>query len=85
MSTFEEPTEPSDPSRCPRCGHWIPNDREAGAYSGAMSRHFAATGPDRDRDGEICRPCGAEEAFLQFKGVDLSKEVWPITPRERNR
>ena len=84
-STFAEPPEASDPTRCPRCGHWIPNNREPGAHPGAMSRHFGARGPERYRGAEICSPCGTEEAFLQFSGADLSQEIWPITVNDGSR
>ena len=84
-STFAEPPEASDPTRCPRCGHWIPNNREPGAHPGAMSRHFGARGPERYRGAEICSPCGTEEAFLQCSGADLSEENWAIIVKEGSR
>ena len=80
MNTNSDETSdmPPDPQRCPRCGHWIPNDRAPGSHPGALSRHFGATGPERYMGAEICSPCGQEEAFLDFTGTDLSQETWPI-------
>ncbi len=63
---------------CLRCEHWIPDDREPGAYGGAISRHYGSTGPGRYRGAEICSACGREAAFLAMSGVDLSLEQWPI-------
>lgn len=48
----------------------IPNDKQPGAYMGAISR--------RDNKTEVCSACGTEEAMLQFGGGDLSAEVWPL-------
>lgn len=55
---------------CPRCLHQIPNDKQPGAYMGAISR--------RDNTTEVCSACGTEEAMIQFGGGDLSTEVWPL-------
>ena len=87
MSEFREKEfeERSEPKRCPRCQHWIPNDREPGAHPGAISRHFGARGPERYIGAEICSPCSQEEAFLQFSGADLLQEVWPIQVRGGTR
>lgn len=74
-----------EPQRCPRCGHWIPDNKQPGAFPGALSRHYGSTGAARYRGPEVCSPCGAEEAMLAFKGVDLSQEVWPIQVREGTR
>lgn len=48
-------------NQCPRCGHFIPNDLQPGAYMGALSRWDNAT--------EVCSPCGQVEAMLQW-GTD---------------
>lgn len=45
--------------QCPRCGHYIPNDKEPGAYPGALSR--------TDNKTEICSACGLEEAMQEFQ------------------
>lgn len=51
-------TEPT--GDCPRCGGFIPNNLEPGAYPGAISR--------LDNETEICSSCGVDEAILQFAG-----------------
>ena len=40
---------------CPTCGGYIPNNREPGAYPGALSR--------KDNRTEICSACGTAEAM----------------------
>lgn len=45
-------------NECPRCGGFIPNDFEPGAYPGAMSRV--------DNITEICSECGVSEALEHF-------------------
>lgn len=47
---------------CPRCGGFIPNDDQPGAYPGALSR--------TDNQTEVCSSCGQREAMEQFGGVD---------------
>lgn len=47
-----------DAPLCPRCGHYIPNDENPGAYSGAISRV--------DNRTQVCSPCGTREALFQF-------------------
>lgn len=44
--------------KCPRCGGWIPNNLQPGAYPGALSRW--------DNETEVCSDCGTQEAMLQF-------------------
>lgn len=43
---------------CPTCGGYIPNNREPGAYPGALSRKDNAT--------EICSACGVAEALAGY-------------------
>lgn len=87
MSEFQEEglEETEEPKKCPRCEHWIPNDREPGAYMGAISRRYGARGPERYKGAEICSRCGLEEAFLQQTGTDLLQEVWPIQVKDGTR
>lgn len=49
--------------QCPRCGGFIPNSAEPGAYSGALSR--------LDNETEICSGCGQAEALAY-----LPREAW---------
>ena len=44
---------------CPRCGNYIPNDLQPGAYPGALSRTNNIT--------EICSACGLDEAMAGMK------------------
>lgn len=54
---------------CPRCGGYIPNDSQPGAYPGAMSR--------LDNRTEICSACGTTEAMEDFLGAGIMpKELW---------
>lgn len=46
---------------CPRCGSFIPNDEQPGAYPGALSR--------TDNFTEVCSACGSREAMEQFAGL----------------
>jgi len=48
---------------CPRCGGYIPNNADPGAYPGALSRFEDET--------EICSPCGTAEVFAY-----LPREDW---------
>jgi len=41
--------------KCPRCDGFIPNDKHAGEYMGAISR--------LDNETEICSKCGEVEAL----------------------
>ena len=66
----------AEPRTCPRCGHFIPNDQEPGAYPGAWSP---------GRRVEICSPCGPEEALVGYRGADLSQESWPVEVDPRSR
>ena len=50
---------PSKYLDCPRCSGLIPDDLNAGAYPGALSRWDNAT--------EICSQCGFDEAMLDWK------------------
>ena len=43
---------------CPTCNGFIPNNKEPGAYSGAISR--------RDNKTEICSDCGVIEALEEM-------------------
>lgn len=65
--------------RCPRCGHFIPNDFQPGEYMGAMSRYLV----DDCRIIEICSPCGEDEAMMQFmeQGRVIPPSEWPLTER----
>jgi hypothetical protein len=54
---------------CPRCGDFIPNNFQPGAYPGALSRTDNAT--------EICSECGTIEALEQhFSGQPAPRETW---------
>jgi hypothetical protein len=57
---------------CPRCGGFIPNNHEPGAYRGALSRV--------DNKTEVCSDCGTEEAY-EPKGLDGltrdGRKGWP--------
>ena len=53
---------------CPRCGHYIPNDENPGAYPGAMSR--------TDNKTEVCSPCGQAEALEDFLAEVTPQEEW---------
>lgn len=44
--------------QCPRCGGFIPNDFQPGAYPGAISR--------LDNKTEICSSCGTDEAIEDY-------------------
>lgn len=46
--------------RCPRCGGYIPSNRQPGAHPGAISRWDNAT--------ELCSRCGTDEAVIQTFG-----------------
>lgn len=60
---------------CPRCGHFIPNDEQPGAYPGAMSR--------LDNRTEICSPCGTAEAMEEFiNGKPMPMSEWIVTFRD---
>lgn len=48
---------------CPRCGGFIPNSNNVGAYPGALSRYDNAT--------EVCSACGQAEALAH-----LPREAW---------
>jgi hypothetical protein len=41
--------------KCPRCDGFIPNDKDAGKYAGALSR--------LDNRTEVCSKCGEIEAL----------------------
>lgn len=43
---------------CPRCGGFIPNNNNPGAYPGALSR--------LDNKTEICSECGEQEALENY-------------------
>jgi len=59
------------PTICPRCTHFIPNDENPGAYTGAISRV--------DNSTEICSSCGQDEALQQIFGDGLTPlQKWPI-------
>ena len=45
-------------NECPQCGGSIPNDKQPGAYPGAISR--------MDNKTEICSKCGMREAMEDF-------------------
>ncbi len=49
--------------QCPRCGGFIPNSNNIGAYPGALSRY--------DNETEVCSPCGQAEVFAH-----LPREDW---------
>lgn len=49
--------------QCPRCGGYIPNNDEPGAYPGALSRY--------DNETEVCSDCGMGEALSH-----LPREAW---------
>ena len=44
--------------KCPRCDGFIPNDKDAGKYAGALSR--------LDNRTEVCSRCGEIEALEQM-------------------
>ena len=54
---------------CPRCKSYVPNNERPGEYPGALSR---------SRPEEICSACGTEEALLQYAGINLEEEEWPL-------
>jgi len=61
---------------CPRCGHFIPNDEQPGAYPGALSR--------ADNETEVCSDCGTHEALEQFFNANgdhrpTPVSQWPVT------
>lgn len=57
------------PKVCPRCGDWIPNNIQPGAYPGALSRV--------DNKTEICSECGSMEAIEQYTtGAPNGKDTW---------
>jgi len=57
------------PNVCPRCGDWIPNNYEPGAYPGALSRV--------DNKTEICSGCGGAEALEQYlTGTPAPMSEW---------
>jgi ribosomal protein S27AE len=61
------------PPVCPRCGNWIPNNHEPGAYPGAISRV--------DNKTEICSGCGVDEALEQFStGAPAPMSEWEYLP-----
>lgn len=72
-----------DPWRCPRCAHWIPDDKHPGAYPGPLSHNTAAPGGSGRRGPQICTICGREEGMLRVRGYDLGQETWPITINPR--
>lgn len=53
---------------CPRCGGYIPNNEQPGAYPGARSRV--------DNKTEVCSKCGQMEAMEQWAGVLMPMELW---------
>lgn len=59
---------------CPRCGGYIPNNNEPGAFPGALSRLDSAT--------EVCSACGVEEAMQQFAAQSADGATpmseWPV-------
>lgn len=62
--------------RCPRCGGYIPNDENPGAYPGALSR---CTRGDEDPI-YVCSACGTDEAMMQFTtGQCQIPAEWPVT------
>lgn len=62
----------TDPTRCPRCTGWIPNNETPGAYMGALSRVA---------DVYICSACGTDEAMRDFGGLPpYSPSDWPLDP-----
>lgn len=73
-SALPESAEAGDVDRdsfvCPRCGRGIPNDRDRGAYRGALSRV--------DGVSEICSACGAHEALLGYHRGSGITEIWPV-------
>jgi ribosomal protein S27AE len=57
------------PKTCPRCGDWIPNNHQPGAFPGALSRV--------DNKTEICSECGSEEAIQQIiDGAPAPMSEW---------
>lgn len=56
------------PKICPRCGDWIPNNFQPGAYPGALSR--------TDNKTEICSECGTIEALEDYSGALTPQEEW---------
>lgn len=71
---------PDGPKRCPRCGGWIPNDDEPGAYPGAMSRYMVPIDGELRRCIEICSACGEHEAFQQMGWAGRGAEQSGLTP-----
>ena len=60
------------PNICPRCGDWIPNNEQPGAYPGAISRV--------DDKTEICSECGSIEAIEQFTyGAPTPMSEWVVS------
>ena len=58
---------------CPRCGGFIPNSEQPGAYPGALSR--------TDNDTEVCSQCGTEEAMEQMSGgAVMPQTFWKFPP-----
>ena len=56
---------------CPRCGDYIPNNIQPGAYPGALSRTDNAT--------EICSECGLIEAMEDhFYGSPTNQSEWVV-------
>ena len=65
---------PAGVSLCPRCGGYIPNNEQPGAYPGALSR--------LDNETEICSACGQAEALEDFLGPEIMpKEFWQANIR----
>jgi hypothetical protein len=64
------------PKTCPRCSEheWIPNNKQPGAYMGALSR--------TDNKTEICSNCGEDEALKDyFDGGCEPQTAWPVKDR----
>jgi len=59
---------PAGVKNCPRCGHYVPNDDNPGAYPGALSR--------TDNKTEICSPCGQAESIEDFLTVIMPQSEW---------
>ena len=56
---------------CPRCGGFIPNDVQPGAYPGALSR--------TDNKTEICSECGTLEAVEDHFGSLVGQSEWLVS------
>lgn len=67
---------PANVSLCPRCGGYIPNADNPGAYPGALSRVDSRT--------EICSNCGIDEAMAGIDRASLVRDYtgWKNPPNE---